>query len=102
MKNTFRKLFATATLAITGLVLTASAAKAQDKLVYDQSVNAVIGITIENANGAQYKIVDEHGKTVYKGHVKGDNTFYVPVKDLGKGNFKFMLGNTAIQQFEVK
>jgi hypothetical protein len=86
MKNIIRN----TALALT-LLLSATAAQAKSNILeYQQEVNENIGISIENAIGTKYQIIDSNGKVVYTGVVK-----------LGKGNFKFKIGNNVVQEFAV-
>lgn len=102
MKTIIRKSAIAASLI---LALAASSFRAQaqdDKLIYDSAHNSAIGITVENAVGANYVIRDKKGNIIYRGTVKNGKTFYIPTVKLGKGEYKFQIGSLILQEFIIK
>jgi PKD repeat protein len=87
------------------LAIAASSFKAnaqEDKLVYNKAYNTTIGITVENAIGANYVIKDKKGNIIFKGTVKSDKTFYIQTDKLGKGEYQFQIGSLVLQEFIIK
>lgn len=74
----------------------------ENGLVYKLAYNQSIGITVDNATGADYTIRDEKGNVVMKGTVKNDKTFFISARKLGKGTYRFFIGHLAVQQFEIR
>lgn len=101
MKTIIRKSAIAASLII-ALAASSFQATAQNSLIYRMAQNDAIGITVDNATGANYTVKDEKGNIVWKGTVKSDKTFYIPTRKLGKGNYRFFIGHMAIQQFSIQ
>lgn len=102
MKTFIRKSVIVATL-ILAVATSSFQAKAQDeKLIYNQSHNSTIGITVANAVGASYVIKDKKGNIIYTGIIKSDKTFYIATAKLGKGEYKFQIGSLILQEFIIK
>jgi PKD repeat protein len=102
MKTFIRKSVIAATLLL-AVAASSFQGNAQDeKLIYNQNHNSTIGITVENAVGANYVIKDKKGNIIYKGTVKSDKTFYIPTAKLGKGEYKFQIGSLVLQEFIIK
>ena len=100
MKNIIRKSVIAATLALT-IAASSFSAKAE-ALVYNRESNPTIGVTVENATGAAFTVKDQKGNVVLKGTVKSDKTFFISTGKLGKGTYKFFIGNLAVQEFTIK
>ncbi|MFA6056645.1 MAG: hypothetical protein WC756_00495 [Taibaiella sp.] len=102
MKNIIRKSVIAASFVI-AIAASSFNANAQDgKLVYNKTYNTTIGITVENAVGADYVIKDKKGNIIFKGTVKSDKTFYIPTGKLGKGEYQFQIGSLVLQEFIIK
>ncbi len=102
MKTFIRKTAFISTLFLTLAASTFSAAAQDNKLVYKKSDNPSIGITIDNATGASYNIKDEKGNVILSGTVKSDKTFFISTSKLGKGTYRFTMGNLVLQEFEIR
>lgn len=101
MKTIIRK---SATAAALLLTLAASSLSAQAKSscpVYKRSLNSKIGVSVENATGAKYKIRNSKGEVVLEGQVKDSGKFYIPTGALAKGVYHFMIGNMVWQEFVI-
>ncbi len=102
MKTIIRKSVIAASLALT-LAASSFSAKAQtNTLVYDRENNPTIGVTVANAVGASFTVKDKKGNIVLQGTVKNDKTFFISTGKLGKGTYKFFIGQLAIQEFTIK
>jgi hypothetical protein len=99
MKPFIQKTAAIVLLTVTFLA-TSFTGNAQ-KLVYKKTYNSSIGITVENAAGASFTIKDKTGTVVMQGKVKDNKTFYIPTGKMNTGDYKFYIGNMAIQEFSV-
>lgn len=101
MKTIIRK-----TVIAASLLLTLAAASfntyAQDRPVYDRSVNPSIGIKVENVTGAGYTITDQKGNIILGGTITGNKTFYIPTGKLAKGVYRFVIGNIVWQEFVIR
>jgi len=102
MKNIIRKSVIAASFVIAIAASSFKANATENKLVYDKSQNAKIGITVENATGASFTIKDKRGNVVYQGKVKSDKTFYIPTDKLAKGEYQFQMGILVLQEFVIK
>lgn len=102
MKTILRKSVIAATLALTLAASSFSTNAAGNTLVYDRESNPTIGITVENATGANFTVKDKKGNVVLQGTVKNDKTFFIPTGKLGKGTYRFFIGHLAIQEFTIK
>lgn len=100
MKTIIRKSVIAATLALT-IAASSFSAKAET-LVYNRQSNPAIGITVENATGASFTVKDKKGNIVLQGTVKNDKTFFISTSKLGKGTYKFYIGQLAVQEFTIK
>ncbi len=101
MKNIIRKSVIAASLLLS---LTAASfnTNAQDRPVYDRSVNPSIGIKVENATGTGYSITDQKGNVVLGGTIAGNKTFYIATGKLGKGTYRFLIAGNVFQEFVIK
>ncbi len=101
MKNIIRKSVIAASLLLS---LTAASfnTNAQDRPVYDRSVNPSIGIKVENATGTGYSITDQKGNIVFNGRIAGNKTFYIPTGKLNSGTYRFLVGGNVFQEFVIK
>ncbi|PSK94326.1 hypothetical protein [Taibaiella chishuiensis] len=101
MKTIIRK-----TVIAASLLLSLTAASfntfAQDRPVYDRSVNPSIGIKVENAAGAGYSITDQKGNVVFNGRIAGNKTFYIPTGKLSNGTYRFLVAGNVFQEFVIK
>jgi PKD repeat protein len=102
MKNIIRKSVIAASFVIAIAASSFKANAQEDKLVYNKAHNASIGITVENAVGANYVIKDKKGNIIFKGTVKSDKTFYISTDKLGKGEYQFQIGSLVLQEFIIK
>lgn len=102
MKNIIRKTVTAASFII-AIATSSFSANAQDgKLIYNKNTNPSIGITVENATGANYVVKDEKGNIVLQGKVKSNKTFFIPTAKLNTGAYQFFIGNLPVQQFNIK
>ncbi|WP_118949666.1 hypothetical protein [Taibaiella helva] len=102
MKTLLRKT-AIVTALICATTLSAFSAGAREqKLVYSKARHSTIGITVGNATGAAYMIKDKNGNTVLTGKIKDRKTFFVSTAKLGKGSYRFVIGNLVLQEFEIR
>jgi PKD repeat protein len=102
MKNIIRKSVIAASFVLAIAATSFKANAQEDKLVYSKAYNASIGITVENAVGANFVIKDKKGNIIFKGTVKSDKTFYIPTDKLGKGEYQFQIGSLVLQEFIIK
>lgn len=102
MKTFIRK---SATITVIAIAFIASAFRTEaqvNKWVYEKASNPSIGITVENAVGADYIIKDAAGNTVLQGKVKSKKTFYISTSKLANGAYRFYIGNMVVQEFAIK
>lgn len=100
MKTLLRKT-AIVTALICATTLSAFSAR-EEKLVYSKARHSAIGITVGNATGAAYVIKDKNGNTVLTGKIKDNKIFFVSTAKLGKGSYRFVIGNLVLQEFEIR
>lgn len=102
MKTIIRKTIIAASFII-AIAASAFTSHAQDNnLVYDKSANPSIGITVENADGADYTVKDKKGNVVLQGKIKSNKTFFIPTAKLNAGAYQFFVAGTAVQDFVVR
>ncbi|WP_118974167.1 hypothetical protein [Taibaiella koreensis] len=102
MKTLLRKT-AIVTALICATALSAFRATAQDeRLIYSKGRHTAIGITVDNATGAEYTIRDKNGNVVLQGRIKSNKTFFIPTTKLGKGSYRFVIGSLVLQEFEIR
>lgn len=62
-------------------------------MVYERSLNPVIGITAGHAEGNAYVITDDHSRIVLSGTLRPGRTFYLSTARLAPGRYCFRLGD---------
>lgn len=102
MKTLIRKTTLVAALVTAALISFCPSQAENNKLVYHKACNSSIGITVENAAGADYSIKNDKGNIVVQGKVKSDKTFYIPIAKMNAGSYRFFIGNMIIREFSVK
>ncbi len=101
MKNIIRKSVIAASLLL-GLAAASFNTYAQDRPVYDRTVNPSIGVKVENVTGVGYTVTDKKGNVVFNGKIADNKTFYIPTGKLAKGLYRFMIGNMVWQEFVIR
>lgn len=72
-------------------------------LVYEQALNPSIGITADNsAVGSSYTITNAEGRVILTGTIRSGKTFHIPTGKLGKGAYRFQVGDRVLQQFVIR
>lgn len=79
-----------AIIAVVSAIFSSTVASAQNKLVYDRSVNPIIGITVDNIqNNTIYVVKDQNGNVVKKGTVKQGGKISIATNNLKSGQYSF-------------
>lgn len=79
-----------AIIAVVSAIFSSTVASAQNKLVYDRSVNPIIGITVDNIqNNTIYVVKDQNGNVVKKGTVKQGGKIAIATNNLKSGQYSF-------------
>jgi len=102
MKAFLRKTAVAAAILLSATSFSFTANAQGEKLVYHKDNDAAIGITVENATGAEFVIRDKKGRVVHRGIVKSARTFYISTEKLNKGDYQFQIGNLVLQEFSVR
>ncbi len=94
-------------IAITAVLLSITVASYanfgnKNRLIYDRTVNPIIGITVDNIhNNTGYVIKDKNGNVIKKGSVSAGKTISLQTSQFKSGTYVFEI-NGESQEFVIE